>query len=93
MRFRLVIARRAAADVDRLEDWLVNKNPSAAERVAPLLFDAFASLLDMPLRTPNLGLEVHELQVPFGRSAYVVRYEVLEDTVTVTRVFHALEDR
>ena len=93
MRFRLIISVRAAADVDRLEGWLLDKNPAAALKVAPLLFTAFDGLTRMPERTRQLIGETHELQVPFGGSGYVIRYEVSDREVIVTRVFHALEDR
>lgn len=36
---------------------------------------------------------VTEWPVRFGHSGYIVRYLVEGDTVTILRIFHALEDR
>ena len=54
---------------------------------------AVLSLADLQHRAFQTGVDVSELKVPFGRYGYVIRYEVREDRVIVTRVFHALEDR
>ena len=39
------------------------------------------------------GQDGRELQVPFGRYGYAIRYLILGDTVVITRVFHGREDR
>lgn len=93
MTYRVVISPSANRDVDRLEDWLAERSPQAALRVGGVLKAAFLSLADMPHRTWRIDEGVRELMVPFGRYGYVIRYEVRESRVIVTRVFHALEDR
>jgi plasmid stabilization system protein ParE len=52
-------------------------------------------LLDMPLIGPPVAGQpgMRQLIVPFGRSAYVLRYRVEADTLVVVRVWHAREDR
>ena len=93
MIYRVVISPSADRDVDRLEDWLADKNPDAALRAGAALKAAVLSLADLQHRAFQTGVDVSELKVPFGRYGYVIRYEVREDRVIVTRVFHALEDR
>jgi plasmid stabilization system protein ParE len=44
VKFSVTISRRASRDVDRLEDWLIDKQPRAAVRVGEILFAAIGSL-------------------------------------------------
>lgn len=92
MSWRVVVSPEAAADLDRLEQWLLDKHPLAAERVGPLLRSALASLAELPHRGHGRGV-LRELVVRFGQNGYIVRYRVFEDVVLITRVFHAREDR
>lgn len=93
MSFKVVVSPRADRDVDRLEDWLADKNPAAAAKIWPAMKAAFLSLADMPHRTRGLGEDTRELLVNFGRYGYVIRYQVTGQSVVVTRVFHGLEMR
>jgi plasmid stabilization system protein ParE len=59
-----------------------------------VIAEAILSLRDFPDRGYGYPLPgVREWPVPFGRSAYVVRYLVGRDEIVVLRVFHGLEDR
>lgn len=40
-----------------------------------------------------MGPNARKLFVPFGRSAYVLMYQVRVEQVLITRIFHGLEDR
>jgi plasmid stabilization system protein ParE len=92
----LVVAPAALADIERLHAFLVPKSPAAAGRAATALIDAVQSLAVLPERgrpsgTPNM----RELIVPFGRSAYVLRYShsAQADEVVVHRIWHGREER
>lgn len=93
----LVFLPEALTDIDRLYDFLIAKNPIAAQK-AMLAIDEGISLL---LENPRLGIEmdhnaaVRQLFVPFGKSAYVLRYRIdgSRDTLVVVRVWHGREQR
>jgi len=65
----------------------------AAARLGDLLEQAIATLADYPLRGRRAGVTTREINVPFGQSAYIIRYRVRGDQVTVTRIWHGLEQR
>ena len=92
---RIVVSRRAAADVDRLEAWLLERGaPSAALRVGELLFDAIDSLQQMPERGRMSSRPgSRELVVPFGAAAYVFLYKITADAVIIARIQHGRERR
>ncbi len=93
MKFRVTISRRASRDVDRLEDWLIDKQPSAAVRVGEILFGAIGSLLEMPAQGRPAGADSRELDVKFGSDWYVIRFTIIGERVVVTRIFHGRERR
>jgi plasmid stabilization system protein ParE len=93
---KLVVSREAAADVERLREFLRGQNPTAAQRAVTVLADAVESLTMLPDRGRPSGIPaVRELMVPFGRSSYVIRYMHLadEDSVIVLRIWHGREQR
>ncbi|MDP2260519.1 MAG: type II toxin-antitoxin system RelE/ParE family toxin [Caulobacter sp.] len=91
---RLRISNSAKRDLSRLEDFLAEKAPAAANRAAKLITEAMLSLREFPERGYACPLPgVREWPVRFGRSGYIVRYLVQPDTVTILRIFHGLEDR
>lgn len=51
------------------------------------------SLSEYPLRGRPINPSLRELTVRFGRDGYIIRYEVSESEVMVTRIWHSLEDR
>ncbi len=92
---RLVWLPAAQDDVRRLYDFLIEKDPRAAERAARAV-RLGADRLD---RNPRAGrrmdddTERRELFVPFGIGAYVIRYRIHDDTLIVIRVWHSREQR
>lgn len=93
---KLIVSPEAAADLNRLHAFLADKNPDAAQRAAASLIDAIQSLDTFPDRGRPTGIEgVREFIVPFGSSAYVLRYAHLPeaDEVIVLRIFHGREQR
>jgi plasmid stabilization system protein ParE len=93
---KLTLNRAAIADIERLHEFLAEKDSSAAQRAAGAIDAAVRSLLDFPQRGRPSGIAgVRELIVPFGQSAYVVRYAYLEsrDAIVILRIWHGREQR
>lgn len=93
---KIVVAPEVAADLERLRQFLIDESPEAAARAGALLETAMLSLEDFPGRGRPTGVaDVRELIVPFGNSAYVLRYGHLADadTVVILRVWHGREER
>lgn len=93
---RIVFSPHALADLDRLKDFLSDKNPPAAGRMTVALIEAIGSLERLPARGRSSGEgRLRELIVPFGRAAYVVRYAVMPaaDEIIVIRIWHGREMR
>ena len=84
---------RANLDLRRLHDFLVDKSPAAAKRVAQMLARAPDRLKDFPRMGMRLETfadgEVRRLIV----GDYEIRYEILGDTVWVLQLWHCREDR
>lgn len=93
MRRPLYFAGAARHDIERLHDWLFEKNPNAAFRLITTLNRHLERLSDFSERGRLVGESVRELIVPFGGAKYVIRYEVDADSVFVTRIWHSLEHR
>lgn len=93
MSFTVSVSELAQKDAARLDEWLSAYAPQAAERLGAVLLEAFDSLSEMPLRGRIAGRTTREIKVPFGRDAYIIRYRVKGAHVTMTRIWHSLEDR
>lgn len=93
---RIVLSAEAVGDFDRLRAFLLEKNPRAAARASAVLADAIDSLMALPERGRVAPLPSHrELVVPFGRSAYIVRYKYRAESrsVLIVRIWHGREER
>jgi plasmid stabilization system protein ParE len=92
---KLVIAPEAAADLQRLRAFLAEKNPHAAERAAALIVAAIDSLVSFPDRGRPAEGGGREFILPFGQSAYVLRYfhDEAAREIVVLRVWHGRERR
>lgn len=93
---KLIVAPAALADLERLHAFLSDKSPTAAQRAIVALERAMESLDIFPDRGRPSGVAgVRELIVPFGRSAYVIRYAHRQQTneVIVLRIWHGRENR
>ena len=91
----LVWLPEARDDVERLFTFLVEVNPAAAERAMRLIQQGARSLLEQPEIGRPMGdeSERRELYLPFGASAYVLRYRVVGEAAVVIRVWHGREAR
>jgi len=93
---KLVVSLAAQADIERLHIFIARENPAAAGRAAKILIDAVESLATLPERGRSSGTEgMRELILPFGRSAYVLRYSYSPhpEEVVVHRICHGREAR
>ncbi|ARM86830.1 toxin-antitoxin system toxin RelE/ParE family protein [Rhizobium sp. CIAT894] len=95
---KFVFLPEAEDDIERLYGFLIGQaNPLAAQK-AMLAIDEGIQML---LENPHIGIRMEDrphyrqLFVPFGRSAYVLRYRLDEETdrLVVVRVWHGRENR
>ena len=83
---RVIWTRTAARGIEHAYDYLVDLNPRAATQVAKSLRDAGNSLALFPYRgRPVPGTAMRELVTSYP---YVIRYEIVADTVEILRVRH-----
>ncbi|MBI5658794.1 MAG: type II toxin-antitoxin system RelE/ParE family toxin [Nitrosomonadales bacterium] len=90
---KIEYAERALADVERLVDFLMGQDPSAAEQTLELIESALAPLKHHPLigRPKNRGL--HELVISRGSTGYLAlyRYDEALDRILILAVRHQRE--
>ncbi|MFI8747143.1 type II toxin-antitoxin system RelE/ParE family toxin [Pseudomonas sp. NPDC077186] len=91
---RLVYSENAVADLVRLREFIAEKDPLAAARVAAELI----SRIDTLCLFPEAGRTVELAPTPkvirdavFGK--YIIRYSVHTETVVILRIWHHNEDR
>lgn len=102
MSFRVRLTREAEADLDRLFDFVLERelardggNISLAEQALAAIRAGFATLKASPFTCRKAGQSpfLRELIIPFGRSGYVALFEIEGAAdVVVTAVRHQLED-
>lgn len=82
---KLLFLPEAETDIDRLFNFLILTNTTAAQKAMLAIDEGITLLLD----NPEIGIvmednkEYRQLFVPFGKSAYVLRYRV---DCTMTRL-------
>lgn len=86
---------QAQGDVQRLFDFLLERDPLAAERAARAIQTGARRLAEHPQigRPMNDESGRRELLVPFGAGAHVIRYLSRSESVVVIRVWHSREER
>ena len=96
MSYRVLITRAAQDDIERLIDFLAQKDPAAAQRAHAAIEKSYALLSDMPFvgrKADEANPFLRELIIPFGGAGYVALFEVEnETTVTVLAIRHQRED-
>lgn len=93
MNFVVEVTRSALKDAEPLDAWLTGDSPRAAARLGRLVERAISTLATHPLRGRQVEDNLREINVPFGRSAYIIRYDVVGQQVLVIRIWHSLEER
>ena len=87
-------APSAVRDLERLREFLRNKNPAAARRAAEMILKAVQVLgLQHHIGRPieEMPDDFREWVIDFGDSGYVARYRIDGDAVTVLAVRHQKE--
>ncbi len=102
MTFKVQLTRDAEADLDRLFDFLLERELSRAggdlslpTQAIAALQSGIATLKTSPFTCRKAGQSpfLRELVVPVGRSGYLALFEIEDDTsVAVLAVRHQLED-
>jgi plasmid stabilization system protein ParE len=93
---KLILSAKAAADMARLHRFLAEADSQAARRAIAVLGEAIQSLEGLPSRGRPSGIPgVRELIVPFGTSAYVLRYafRARREEIVILRIWHGRESR
>lgn len=93
MIYSIIVSPRAGKDAERLNQRLMEHDPAIAARFGDLLERKLVSLTEYPLRGRAVGPTTREVNLPFGQSAYIIRYRVTADRIIVTRIWHGLEQR
>ena len=102
MSFRVRLTREAEADLDRLFDFVLDRDLardggvlSLAEQALLAIRAGFATLKASPFTCRKAGQSpfLRELIIPFGRSGFVALFEIDGAAdVVITAVRHQLED-
>ena len=83
----------ALLDIGRLRDFLAIVNPRAAAKVVQSLTAAPEKLMQHPRLGQRLeGFEGREVRRIFVGD-YEMRYQIIDDAVLISRLWHAREDR
>jgi addiction module RelE/StbE family toxin len=90
---KLIYSEQALTDLERLIDFLIDKDPAAAAETLELIEEA----VDLLIRHPLVGWPVEhglrELVISRGRTGYVVLYslEEVQDAVLILAIRHQRE--
>lgn len=90
---RVELRPAARRDMLRFERNLGRHSPQAALRMFNLVTARVLSLGAEPFKGVPRQSDFRELFVKFGKSAYVIRYQVTDDAVIVTRIWHGRQNR
>jgi plasmid stabilization system protein ParE len=90
---RLSYSEQALADLERLTDFLIETDPSAAAETLGLIEEAVALLTRHPLIGRPVESAMHELVISRGRTGYLALYnfEPGQDVVLILDIRHQRE--
>ncbi|UIK18750.1 type II toxin-antitoxin system RelE/ParE family toxin [Rhizobium leguminosarum] len=96
MTFELKYTQTFYEDLDRLADFLIERDPDLAERALNAIQKALMILQDFPLMARRASADdplLRELVVPFGSAGYVILFKVVSETsVIMLAVRHQREE-
>ncbi len=93
MIYRVALTAEAERDLVRLAEFLARRNENAARGAGATIKTALRSLAHMPARTRRISEDLHEFDIRFGKSGYVVQFRVADGAVIIARIYHMREDR
>jgi len=82
----------AAEDLERICAWIERDNPEAARRVAKIIFEGCGQLKDSPFMGRSSRRVRGWRELVFPPLPYVAVYQVKEDAVEISRIFHGAQD-
>ena len=90
---RIIYARRALKDVDRLAAFIIEVDPSVAANTIAIIRDGISIVGRYPLIGRPVEFGLRELVISRGRSGYVAlyRYDVARDEVMILGIRHQRE--
>lgn len=90
---RLIYAKSALADLERLTDFLLATDPLAASETVALIAEAIDILEHHPLIGRPADSELRELVISRGRTGYVALYgfQPVADAVLILAILHQRE--
>jgi plasmid stabilization system protein ParE len=94
--FELKYTQTFYGDLDRLADFLIERDPDLAERAINAIQKALMILQDFPLMARRASADdplLRELVVPFASAGHVILFKVMSETsVIVLAVRHHREE-
>lgn len=92
---RIEFLPQAERDIDRLFEFLADKDLLAAQKAMLAIDDAIERLTDQPRLGPRIPVNTDFRQIPirFGKYGYVMQYRIQEDALIVVRIWAGLEQR
>jgi len=91
---QVIFSPGALRNIERLREFLLPKNPAAAERAAASIIKAILLLEQHPQIgrvVEGTSGKIRDLSIPFGHSGYVVRYAIEDANVDILAVRHMRE--
>ncbi|MDD5297208.1 MAG: type II toxin-antitoxin system RelE/ParE family toxin [Rhodocyclaceae bacterium] len=90
---RLIYSERALLDLERLTDFLAERDPLAAAEAVDLIEEAVPLLRRHPLIGRPVEHELRELVISRGRTGYVALYshEEEQDAILILAIRHQRE--
>ncbi len=90
---KLIYSHEAKVDLQRLREFIAEKNPNAANRIGLSLLSGIKKLKDFPLIGKKVLLAPDpELIRDLIVDAYIVRYLITDDAIFILRIWHHRED-
>ncbi|MBZ0139842.1 MAG: type II toxin-antitoxin system RelE/ParE family toxin [Pseudorhodoplanes sp.] len=86
----------AAADMERVREFLDINNPEAAKRALRTIFAALERVVEFSdLGRPTGVVGIRQIVIPFGAAGYIVRYTIVPESgdTLVLRLWHGREAR
>lgn len=90
----VMLSPQAILDLQRLQDFLREKNPAAAKQARKIIIGTLGNLTTFPLmgtEAEELGEGVRRLPIDYGKSGYIAAYEIRGDVVLVLGIKAGLE--
>jgi toxin ParE1/3/4 len=82
----------AAEDLERICQRIERDNPEAARRIARTIYDGCARLKDFPYIGRASSRMTGRREVVFSPLPYIVVYQVTQQAVEISRIFHGAQD-